>query len=181
MSNDPLDLWERYKTMHTAHPEIGLALDLSRLNFQDDYFEQMAVPMGKAFAAMAELEDGAIANPDEDRMVGHYWLRNTTHAPSNEIRADIENALTDVKAFAAGVHSGEVKGKGGNFENLLLIGVGGSALGPQFVSHALGKPSGDKLKLLFFDNTDPSGIDTDLDSTQISLDNSLRDLWAHCK
>ena len=24
---------------------------------------------------MAALEKGAIANPDENRMVGHYWLR----------------------------------------------------------------------------------------------------------
>ena len=32
--------------------------------------------MQKAFADMAALEAGAIANPDEKRMVGHYWLRN---------------------------------------------------------------------------------------------------------
>ena len=153
MTKDPLELWERYKTMHTAHREIGLALDLSRLNFSDDYFEQMTEPMEKAFAAMVELEGGAIANPDEGRMVGHYWLRNATLAPTVEIRTDIENALKAIKSFAANVHSGEVKGAGGNFENLLLIGVGGSALGPQFVGHALGRPSEDKIKLLFFDNS----------------------------
>ncbi len=92
MTKDPLELWERYKTMHTVHREIGLALDLSRLNFPDNYFKQMAEPMGKAFAAMVELEGGAIANPDEGRMVGHYWLRNANLAPTVEIRTDIENA-----------------------------------------------------------------------------------------
>ena len=173
MTNDSLELWERYKTLHTAHPEIGLALDLSRLNFPDDYFEQMAKPIEKATAAMADLEGGAIANPDENRMVGHYWLRNATLAPSDEIRTNIEGALIDIKAFAKDVHSGKIKGEGGNFENLLLIGIGGSALGPQFVGHALGNPSTNKLKLVFFDNTDPDGNDIDLEKIRNSLNKTL--------
>ena len=129
--------------------------------------------MGKAFAAMVELEGGAIANPDEGRMVGHYWLRNANLAPTVEIRTDIENALKAIKAFAAIVHSGEVKGTGGKFENLLLIGVGGSALGPQFVSHALERPREDKVKLLFFDNTDPDGIDNCLKKLDKNLNKTL--------
>jgi len=173
MIKDPLELWKRYKTMRTAHPEIGLALDLSRLNFPDDYFEQMAEPIEKAFAAMTDLESGAIANPDENRMVGHYWLRNSTLAPSDKIRANIDGALIDIKTFAEGVHSGEIKGEGGNFENILLIGIGGSALGPQFVSHALGNPSTNKLKLIFFDNTDPDGNDIDIDYIRYSLNKTL--------
>ena len=173
MTNDPLELWERYKILYTAHPEIGLALDLSRLNFSNDYFEQMAEPIEKAFAAMDELEGGAIANPDEDRMVGHYWLRNAALAPNDEIRTNIEGALIDIKAFAEDVHSGEIKGKSGHFENLLLIGIGGSALGPQFVSHALGNPSTNKLNLVFFDNTDPNGNDIDLEKLGNSLNKTL--------
>ena len=31
--------------------------------------------MQRAFQTMDELVNGAIANPDEQRMVGHYWLR----------------------------------------------------------------------------------------------------------
>ena len=173
MINDPLKLWKRYKTLHTAHPEIGLALDLSRLNFPDDYFEQMSEPIKKAFAAMTDLEGGAIANPDENRMVGHYWLRNSTLAPSDKIRANIDGALIDIKTFAEDVHSGGIKGEGGNFENILLIGIGGSALGPQFVSRALGNPSTNKLKLIFFDNTDPDGNDIDIDYIRYSLNKTL--------
>ncbi len=41
----------------------------------------------------------------------------------------------------------------------MLIGIGGSALGPQFVANALGDPRTDKLKPYFFDNTDPDGMD----------------------
>ena len=173
MTNDPLDLWTRYKDLHTAHPEIGLALDLSRLNFPNNFFAQMAGPMDKAFADMAELENGAIANPDENRMVGHYWLRDASLAPNDEIRAAIENALTEIKSFAASIHSGEIVGTGGSFENLLLIGIGGSALGPQFVNRALGSPTEDKLSLHFFDNSDPDGIDNVLVKLGKNLDKTL--------
>ncbi len=38
-----------------------------------------------------------------------------------------------------------------------LIGIGGSALGPQSVAHALGHPLRDKLRTCFFDNTDHDG------------------------
>jgi glucose-6-phosphate isomerase len=39
-----------------------------------------------------------------------------------------------------------------------LIGIGGSALGPQFVADALGKAD-DPMQVHFFDNTDPDGFD----------------------
>lgn len=41
---------------------------------------------------------------------------------------------------------------------MLIIGIGGSALGPQFVADALGSPK-DKITPFFFDNTDPDGMD----------------------
>ena len=44
--------------------------------FPDGFFEKMQPKVEKAFAAMRELEAGGIANPDEKRMVGHYWLRD---------------------------------------------------------------------------------------------------------
>jgi glucose-6-phosphate isomerase len=108
---------------------------------------------------MAALEKGAIANPDEKRMVGHYWLRQPALAPTAEIRAEIEHTLAAVKAFAAEVQAGRVAGAGGPFRHLLIIGIGGSALGPQFVAQALGEPGSDRLRPWFFDNTDPEGMD----------------------
>jgi glucose-6-phosphate isomerase len=42
--------------------------------------------MQRAFKAMSELEKGAIANPDENRRDGHYWLRNPALAPEPEIQ-----------------------------------------------------------------------------------------------
>ena len=43
---------------------------------------------------MEELEKGALANPDENRMVGHYWLRAPELAPTPEIAEEIRSTLT---------------------------------------------------------------------------------------
>ena len=173
METDALKLWQRYKVRTTFHDEIGLTLDLSRVDFPDDFFTSKQEAVDKAFVAMAELEAGAIANPDENRMVGHYWLRNSSLAPSDEIRVQIDSSISSIKEFVAEIHSGKVAGSGGPFENLLIIGIGGSALGPKFVSHALGQPSQDRMKLWFFDNTDPNGIDKDIEEIGDSLGKTL--------
>jgi len=162
MNYTKLQWWERFQKYYTEFPELGLAIDLSRMNVDDAFFETMEPKIQKAFADMDALEAGAIANPDENRMVGHYWLRNTALAPTPEIRREIEETLTKIMVFTAKIHAGEIAGAGGSFKNFLLIGIGGSALGPQFVAHALGNPRKDKLKPFFFDNTDPDGMNRTL-------------------
>ena len=151
--------WERFQKYYAEFPELGLAIDLSRMNFADDFFARMEPRIQKAFAAMAELEGGGIANPDEGRMVGHYWLRDSALAPTPDIRSEIEDTREAIQGFAQSIHAGTVAGAHGRFENLLIIGIGGSALGPQFVAHALGHSVTDKLQVHFFDNTDPDGMD----------------------
>src|SRR5882672_4005025 len=99
-------LWERFQKYYTEFPSIGLSIDLSRMNFSDDFFATMEPRIQKAFAAMDQLEKGAIANPDENRMVGHYWLRNPALAPTPEIRKEIEDALAAIKKFTKQVHDG---------------------------------------------------------------------------
>jgi glucose-6-phosphate isomerase len=159
MNYSKAQLWERFQQWYSEFPSIGLAMDLSRMNFRDDYFPGMEPSIQKAFKAMAALEKGAIANPDEKRMVGHYWLRNPALAPTAKIRTEIKNTVVAIKKFAADVHSGRIHGQSGSFKHILVIGIGGSALGPQFVANALGDPQSDKLTAHFFDNTDPDGMD----------------------
>jgi glucose-6-phosphate isomerase len=153
------ELWNRYKTHLCRVPAVGLSLDISRMSFDDGFFARMAPAMEKAYAAMDALEKGAIANPDENRMVGHYWLRAPELAPTPEIADEIKGTLAAIKAFTAKVHSGEVKPeRAARFTQLLSIGIGGSALGPMFVAEALGDPVSDRIKPQFVDNTDPDGI-----------------------
>jgi len=144
-------------------PDLGFSLDLSLMGIPADYPASMSGKIERAFADMQALEEGAIANPDENRMVGHYWLRAPELAPNDDLRKAITAPLAELKAFAAKVHSGEVSTPDGSpFERILLIGIGGSALGPQLVSTALGRQA--KLPIKFFDNTDPAGIDRVIES-----------------
>ncbi|HEX5175782.1 MAG TPA: glucose-6-phosphate isomerase, partial [Chthoniobacteraceae bacterium] len=144
-------LWARFQRYFVRNPSLGISLDVSRMRFDDSFLEMMAPDAQRAFAEMNALEAGGIANRDENRMVGHYWLRAPSLAPSAELRKEIETTCAEIAAFAGDIHAGR------EFSDLLLIGIGGSALGPQFVSDALGS-DGDAMRLHFLDNTDPEGF-----------------------
>jgi len=155
--------WSRFKNTFYQNAEIGLALDISRIPFPEDFFAKREADMQAAFAAMDALEKGAIANPDEQRMVGHYWLRAPQLAPTAELREAISGTLEKIHHFAAEVHSGAIAAPSGKpFSDLLVAGIGGSALGPQLVHQALGHPRSDRMRVAFLDNTDPDGFDTTL-------------------
>lgn len=158
---DPLRLWDRYLDWIYQHKDLGLYLDVSRISFSDEFVAEMEVKFHKAFLDMVKLEGGAISNPDEKRMVGHYWLRKPELAPTVFLKKQIEDALDRVSLFAADVVSGKIKPPpcpAGRFTQVLSVGIGGSSLGPQFVAEALA-PDNPPLKLRFIDNTDPAGID----------------------
>ncbi|MFN2623324.1 MAG: glucose-6-phosphate isomerase [Chthoniobacterales bacterium] len=152
-------LWPRFQKYFLRYDDLDFSIDISRMRFADEFFEKMRPRIEKSYVDMRELEAGAIANPDEHRMVGHYWLRDSKLAPTPELRADIEETNARVKQFAADVHAGKIAPQcGGKFRHVLLIGIGGSALGPQFIADALGQAD-DPLNIYFFDNTDPDGFD----------------------
>ncbi len=151
--------WQRYKKYYCAPKKLGLRLDISRMNFADDFFDTMAPAMAKAYDAMEALEKGAIANPDEGRQVGHYWLRNPAVAPDDERRVEVVDTIKQVKKLAGDIHTGYVRTPSGErFTHVLVVGIGGSALGPQLAQAALSTPS-DTMAIHFVDNTDPDGID----------------------
>ena len=151
-------LWQRYQDWLYYHDGLGLYLDISRIRFDDDFVAAMAPRFERAFEDMVALESGAIANPDEDRMVGHYWLRNPDIAPSADIRDSILADIKAVEDFAAKIHAGEIRPpQAPRFEHVLSVGIGGSALGPQFVAEAL-SPDVPPMTIHFIDNTDPAGM-----------------------
>lgn len=120
-------------------PETGLLLDLT------DAPAGAELDVAPAVAAMAALEAGAIANPDEGRQVGHYWLRAPETAPTAAHQQAIQQAWAAVRALDRGTA-----------RHILWIGIGGSALGPQLLAGCLGQPGDPALS--FLDNTDPEGI-----------------------
>ncbi|MFA7344720.1 MAG: glucose-6-phosphate isomerase [Terrimicrobiaceae bacterium] len=152
-------LWSRFQQYFLSYDDLGISLDISRMNFPDDYFTGMAFVADRACKQMKALEAGGIANPDENRMVGHYWLRKASLAPTREIRDAITATEKAILDFAADLRSGKtLPASGEKFTDLLVVGIGGSALGPQLVADALWRPE-NPVRPHFFDNTDPDGMD----------------------
>jgi glucose-6-phosphate isomerase len=164
--------WQRYQEYLCVVDSLNITLDVSRMTFTQAWFDGMAPKIAHAFEAMEALEAGKIANPDEKRRVGHYWLRAPELASSADAAA-INDALSKVKSFAADVHAGRIAPPGApKFTKQLIIGIGGSALGPQLAADALGG-EGDRLQPFFFDNTDPDGFDRVLGKLAGSLKETL--------
>lgn len=159
-------LWERYSQLLCRDDALGFSLDVSRMRFTDDFMAAMEPLALQAYAAMGELEAGGVANPDEQRMVGHYWLRSPGLAPTSELRGEVEETNAAIAEFVAHIHSE------GRFSDVLIIGIGGSALGPQFISDALGTED-DRMRLHYLDNTDPDGIDRVLADLSPRLEHTL--------
>ena len=171
---DASELWKRYRQYYCRVDSLDLSLDISRMHFDEAFLASMEPAMQKAFKDMDALESGAIANPDEKRMVGHYWLRSPQLAPTKDIALEITNTVESIQTFAAGVHAGKIKPPmTERFTQVLAIGIGGSALGPMFVGDALGEPSSDRMKMYFIDNTDPDGIARMLESLKGLLPETL--------
>ncbi len=156
---DSAALWQRYQDWLYYHAGLGFYLDVSRMRFDDDFVRPLKPKFDKAFEEMAALESGAIANPDENRMVGHYWLRDPDLAPNQDFKQDIIQTIEDIESFVQKIHSGEIRPtQAERFTDILSIGIGGSALGPEFIAEAL-SPDFPPMAIHFIDNTDPAGID----------------------
>ena len=104
------------------HNDMGISLDCS-VSFEDLKVWESSIH------AMLELEKGAIANPTENRQVGHYWLRNPTLIGEEQERL-IESSWTQLESVLSTLEHR-------HFTDLLMVGIGGSALGPQLLVEAL--------------------------------------------
>lgn len=128
-------------------PELAFTLDARRMGLSPADLDPAR--WAAALAAMAALEQGALANPDEGRAVGHFWLRAPELAPADSGEA-IRRSWAALDALLPALR--------GRFAEVVILGIGGSALGPMLLADALGTaPGGCPVRVL--DNTDPDGFD----------------------
>ena len=92
--------WKSYLNSYTRYPELGFSIDTSRMDIPSDYADSLSKETSRAFAGVKAIEAGEIMNPDEGRMVGHYWLRNPALATSDEIRKQITEPIADLKVLS---------------------------------------------------------------------------------
>ncbi|HEX6810933.1 MAG TPA: glucose-6-phosphate isomerase [Planctomycetota bacterium] len=153
------DRHARYLRFRSVLGDPFVELDLSLGGLAESDVTGLVAPLGKALLAMQSLETGGIANADENRMVGHFWLRAPGLAPKPELEDAILRTITSIEAFAQGIHSGRLAPpEGGAFTKVVLCGIGGSALGPMLLADVFGSVEA-PMSLCVLDNTDPEGID----------------------
>ena len=158
------ELWKRYQRHLCRVESVGLTLDVSRMRFDDGFLDRMAPAMDRAYQAMDALEKGAIANPDENRMVGHYWLRAPNSPRRPRSTAEIRDTLAAIKAFAAGVHAGDDQAADGRRGSPASSRSASAARrsGPSSSPTPWATRPRDKMAVHFLDNTDPDGIAREL-------------------
>ena len=152
--------WQRFCDLIWYHDDLGIWLDVSRMHVNTSHLEALQPGFEKAFAAMQDLESGSVANADEQRQVGHYWLRAPQLAPSEPVREHISQEVDRIEKFGKDLIDGRIRTPSGDaFTDVLWIGIGGSGLGPKLMIEAL-QNSGQGLPFHFFDNVDPNGMST---------------------
>tara|TARA_Y100000589_G_scaffold328669_1_gene373312 strand:- start:1349 stop:2950 length:1602 start_codon:yes stop_codon:yes gene_type:complete len=162
IDNNNLDDWSKFSKFLWFEKSINIWLDISKVNFNQKSFEDMSNEFIKVFKSLDDLEAGAISNVNENRMVGHYWLRNSSISPTNQIKEGIDNEILKVKEFGKDIISGNlVNNYGQKFTDVLWIGIGGSSLGPLLITESLQKKH-KGLNFSFVDNIDPNLINEKL-------------------
>jgi glucose-6-phosphate isomerase len=133
--------------------EVGIRFDFSKTHLSAEIvaaFEQLAETQGLA-AARDALFAGEMVNPTEGRAAEHLAERGSGAAESVDRAKGLHvrmRALID--AIEAGAF-GEVR-------HILHIGIGGSALGPDFLIDALGRDSG-RYDAAVLSNVDGSALE----------------------
>ena len=148
--------YAHFQSLRFCDERSGLGLDLSHMGFSREALDALAGPMALAFSEMEALEKGSTANPDEGRKVGHFWLRTPRLTAAPEARK-IHDNVTAISDFAGKIHEGYHRPSTALlFDQVVQIGIGGSALGPRFLVDALAG-QGEGLEFHCLDNTDPDG------------------------
>jgi glucose-6-phosphate isomerase len=139
----------------------GIFYDFSRQRLDDkamDLLFELAeiLKLKQQFNAMAS---GEKVNTTENRAALHTALRNFSDNPvfvdGKDVMPEIRNVRDDVKVFASKVHQGEITGSTGKpFRHVVVIGIGGSYLGTEFVAQALHPLADKNIEMMFLSNVD---------------------------
>ena len=95
--NGDLNSWDKFCNYLWFDKKLNIWLDISKINFTSKEIKNLEDKFKDVFSSIKELENGAISNIDENRQVGHYWLRNPSISPSSKIGEEIRGEEDDTK------------------------------------------------------------------------------------
>lgn len=156
---------------HTSDEGRKIILDYSRQQVTGEIMEllfDLADQVGFV-EKRSEMRCGVKINTTEGRSVMHHALRMPkgydfsirNPEEGKKILDDVHSVRDKIEAFTRKIRTGEHKGATGKeLKNIIAIGIGGSQLGPEFVSEALradakAAEAAKGRKLWFLANVDP--------------------------
>jgi glucose-6-phosphate isomerase len=106
-----------------------------------------------------EMVGGEKVNVTENRPALHTAARNFSDDPvfvnGRDVMPEIIKVRNDIKKFALHVHKEKITGSTGMpFRHVVVIGIGGSYLGTEFVANALDFLSDKNIEIMFLSNVD---------------------------
>ena len=127
--NGDLNSWDKFCNYLWFDKKLNIWLDISKINFTNEEIKNLEEKFEDVFSSIKELENGAISNIDENRQVGHYWLRNPSISPSSKIGEEIRADINSISEFGKQILNGDIKNKIINIHPSLLPAYkGGSAI-----------------------------------------------------
>jgi glucose-6-phosphate isomerase len=154
-------LEEKDRLVNFSLNGAGIFYDFSRQRVDEKTMELLfklsdARSLKEKFTSMV---CGEKINTTENRAALHTAARNFSGNPvfvdGKDIMPEIIRAREAIKGFASQVHDGKIIGSTGKpFKHVVVIGIGGSYLGTEFVARALDPLADKKIEILFLSNVD---------------------------
>lgn len=139
----------------------GLFYDFSRQRIDVQALAQLHALAGETGACdrFRAMLQGDIVNRSENRAALHTACRDLSREPimlnGTDIKPDLHTVNRQVARFADDIHTGRMTGSTGRpFRHVVVIGIGGSYLGTQFIANALHHRAEKGLLLHFLSNVD---------------------------
>ncbi len=144
-----------------SRSDAGLFFDYSRQRVNRQTMELLfeladAAEVKRQFAAM---DSGEKVNVTENRAALHMAARSFSDTPvvvdGQDVKQELKTVLQQVQRFSDAVHHGEITGSTGlSFKHAVVVGIGGSYLGTEFVAAALAAYADKGISLDFLANVD---------------------------
>ena len=139
----------------------GIFYDFSRQRVNAKTMELLFQLAGKRgiIKQFKSMTCGEIVNNTENRAALHTASRSFSAEPvfvnGKNIMPEMLSVRKKIKEFTSKIHGGEIRGSTGKiFEHIVVIGIGGSYLGPEFVATALKHLAIRKMQIHFLSNVD---------------------------
>ena len=139
----------------------GLFFDFSRQRLDRETLKLLLrlAETRKLTAQFAAMVSGKKVNHTESRAALHTAARSFSGDPllveGVDVMPDIRRVRKEIDAFSKQIHSGRITGAAAKpFTDVVVIGIGGSYLGTEFVAQALNAVADKGIRLHFLSNVD---------------------------